>query len=69
MGRYLDTYYVVWRAKQEDQTRPPKLNRHVRERIQIELLGTRIKTIFESPETSRLWREFESACRRLDRTE
>jgi hypothetical protein len=68
MGRYLDTYNRVWRAKQEGQRKPPKLNRHVRERIEIELLGTRIKTVFESPDSSRLWREFESACRRLDRT-
>jgi hypothetical protein len=67
MGRYLDTYNVVRRAKQEGQAKPPKLKRHIRERIQIQLLGTRLKTIFDSPESSRLWREFESACRELDR--
>jgi hypothetical protein len=67
MGRYLDTYNVVWRAKQEGQRKPPRLSRHIRERIQIQLLGTRMKTLFDSPESSRLWREFESACRRLDR--
>jgi hypothetical protein len=69
MGRYLDTYDAVWRAKQEGQTKPPKLNRHVRQRIQIELFGTRIKTLFDSPESSRLWREFESVCRDLDRAD
>ena len=69
MGRYLDTFNVVWRAKQEGQRKPPKLNRHVRERIQIQLLGTRMKTLFDSPESSRLWLEFELVCRRLDRTD
>jgi hypothetical protein len=68
MDRYLDTYNAVWRAKQEGQMNPPKLNRRIRERIESQLWGTRIKTIFESPDSSRLWREFESACQRLDRT-
>jgi hypothetical protein len=66
MGRYLDTYDVVWRAKREGRPKPPKLKRHIRERIQIQLLGTRMKTLFDSPESSRLWHEFESACRDLD---
>ena len=67
MGRYLDTYNLVWRAKQEERRKPPKLNRHIRERIQIQLLGTRMKTLFDSPQSSRLWREFELVCRDLDR--
>jgi len=66
MGRYLNTYNVVWRAKQEGQAKPPKLKRHIREQIQIRLLGTRMKTLFDSPESSRLWREFELVCRKLD---
>ena len=67
MGRYLDTYNAVWRAKRKGQAKAPKLNRTIRERIQIQLLGTRMKTLFDSPESSRLWREFESVCRELDR--
>jgi hypothetical protein len=67
MGRYLDTYNAVWRAKQEGHRKPPKMSRHIRERIQIQLLGTRMKTLFESPQSSRLWREFELVCRDLDR--
>jgi hypothetical protein len=69
MGRYLDAYNLVWRDKQEGRTKPPKLNRRIREQIQIQLLGTRMKTLFDSPESSRLWREFESVCRELDRTD
>lgn len=68
MGRYLDAYDLIWRAKQEGCAKPPKLNRNIREQIQSQLLGTRMKTLFDSPESSRLWREFESACRNLDRT-
>jgi hypothetical protein len=69
MGRYLKTYDAVWRAKYQGNAKPPELSRNIRSRIELALAGTRIKTLFESPASSRLWREFESVCRRLDRTD
>lgn len=69
MGRYLNTYDAVWRAKQEGKAKPPKLSRNMRLQIEIALAGTHINTLFASPESSRLWREFESVCRRLDRSD
>ncbi len=69
MGRYLETYDAVRRAKQAGKANAPRLNRRVRLRIESALAGTRIDTLFESPHTSRLWRAFELACRSLDRSD
>lgn len=67
MGVYLDLYDALLRAKRDGKRRPPRLAREVRLRIEAELAGTRIQTIFDSPLASRIWRAFEAACRRLDR--
>lgn len=68
MAAYLDAYNVVIRAKRDGKSRPPTLVREVRLNIETALMGTRIRTIFDSPLESRLWREFQAACRRLDRS-
>ena len=68
MGRYLKTFHAVQQAKRVGKDKPPELARNIRLRIEEALFGTRIETLFESPVSSRLWQEFESACRRLDRT-
>ncbi len=67
MGLYLDLYDTLLRAKRDGKSRPPRLAREIRMNIETELAGTRIQTIFDSPPASRIWREFEAACRRLDR--
>ena len=67
MAVYLDAYNAVLRAKRDGKSRPPKLARDVGLNIETGLLGTRIRTIFDSPLESRLWREFQAACRQLDR--
>ena len=67
MGRYLKTYDAVWRAKYQGKDKPPELSRIMRSQIELALAGTRIETLFESSASSRLWQEFKSACRRLDR--
>jgi len=67
MGVYLDLYDTVLRTKREGKSRPPRLDRDVRLNLETELAGTRLQTIFDSPLESRIWREFQAACRRLDR--
>jgi hypothetical protein len=67
MGLYLDLHDTLLRAKRDGKSRPPRLAREARLHIEAELTGTRIQTIFDSPLESRIWREFEAACRRLDR--
>jgi|SRR5208283_5634562 hypothetical protein len=67
MGVYLDFYDTLLRTKRDGKSRPPRLAREVRVNIETEMAGTRIQTIFDSPLASRIWREFEAACRRLDR--
>ena len=67
MGRYLRTYEVIWRAKCQGQAKAPELSRNTRLRIESALAGTRVETLFESSQSSRLWKEFKSVCRRLDR--
>ena len=64
---YLNAYDAVWRAKRAGRQLPPKLDTKVRWPIEIALAGTRIATVFQSPVSSRLWREFQAVCRKLDR--
>ena len=67
MGRYLKTHDAVWRAKRQGKLKAPQMSRTIRLRIESGLAGTRIETLFESSPSSRLWREFKTVCRRLDR--
>ncbi len=67
MAAYLDFYNAALQAKRDGKRQPPRLDRNVRLNIETELVGTRFRTIFDSPLESRLWREFQAACRRLDR--
>ena len=69
MGLYVEFYDTLLQAKRDGKRRPPKLPRDVRLNIEAELAGTRIQTIFDSSLESRIWREFEAACRRLDRAQ
>jgi len=66
MAVYLDAYNAVLQAKRDEKSRPPRLRRDVRLNIETALVGTRIRTIFDSSLESRLWREFQAACQRLD---
>jgi hypothetical protein len=63
---YVEFYNAVLQAKRDGKRKPPKLDRNMRLNIETELAGTRIKTIFDSPLESRLWREFQAACQRLN---
>jgi hypothetical protein len=65
--QYLNAYDAVWRAKRNGRQAPPKIDQVVRTRIETALAATRIRTVFDSPASSRLWREFEAVCRQLDR--
>ena len=67
MRRYLSAYNVVVQAKRAGSTGPPKLARDLRADIKASLGGISIRTIFESPLSSRIWRDFHTVCRRLDR--
>ena len=67
MGRYLNAYNSVLQAKRAGLTSPHKLARVMRVEIETSLGGITIQTIFESPLSSRIWRDFHTVCRRLDR--
>jgi hypothetical protein len=69
MAVYLDAYNAVLQAKRTGKSRPPRLDREVRAKIEMALMGTRLTTIFDAPLESRLWREFRAACLRLDRSQ
>jgi hypothetical protein len=69
MAVYLDAYNAVLQAKRKGKNRPSRLHPEVRTKIEMALMGTRLKTIFDAPLESRLWREFRAACGRLDRSE
>ena len=67
MSRYLKAYNAVVQAKRAGSTGPPKLTRALRVDLKASLGGISIQTIFESPLSSRIWRDFHTVCRRLDR--
>ena len=67
MRRYLNAYNAVVQAKRSGSIGPPKLAHDLRVDIKASLGGISIQTIFESPLSSRIWRDFHTVCRRLDR--
>ena len=67
MGRYTKGYNAVLKAKRAGSTASLRLARDLRVDIETSLGGITIQTIVESPLSSRIWRDFHTVCRRLDR--